>query len=264
MKRILCLIFTILLLVGCSATQEETIPSTTQAVPETTAPAQTEPTTVPPATEKPTEAPTEEPTEETQVTDPVEPQLSDAFDPETAMALTEQQLSWYQQLFAFQYDSFAYHDVNYYNVVLALKFDSPENVDLRQLFNNGFADDRLLTAEEKQWLNEQGANTAYTWYGLTPERMDAVLEQYFGLSMEETNGVGMDQLYYNEEWDRYFVCAAGYVSSDYLTISEGYVDANHVVQLTFETMYMGTVQLTMQTNSVRGTYGYRFLSNVRN
>ncbi len=190
-------------------------------------------------------------------------QIPDAFDPDTAKKLTQEQLDWYQQLFSFQHDSFTYHDVNYYNVILELSFDTPEELDIRRFFNNGFADDRLLSAAEKQWLQEQGANTSYTWYGLSPERMDAVMQQYFGLSLSQTNGVGMDQLYYNQEWDRYFICPAGYVGAEEFTILEGYADANNVVQLTFEFPYSGVTVLTMASNSRSGTYGYRFLSHVK-
>ncbi len=100
---------------------------------------------------------------------------------------------------------------NRYHCAAYSEFDTPENVDLSYLFYSGFYEERQqkITAGEEKFLLSEGwgenlpvanAKRLPVW------RMDADLSRYFGISFEDTSGVGIDKWQsYWPETDCYYV-----------------------------------------------------------
>lgn len=183
-SRLIVLICALLLLTACEAvvppetTQPETVPSTaaTMTVP-TTEPA-TESSTVP----------------ATQPTDPPAIHIGKGqFE-----TLFYQEGTWNGPV-----------DVNYYNRILWCDFTSPEQVDLQMIFFDQDLDENWeLTAEEESFLRQQGLDH---WFHeevpvkrVSAEKVNTVLEQCFGLTLEETDLVGMDSFVYFADTDCYY------------------------------------------------------------
>ena len=92
-------------------------------------------------------------------------------------------------------------DENFYNTAAGVEFRTAQKVDLHQLFYNGFADLRQhsvpLTDEETAFLlkNGFGESDPLTDIERFPEdRMDAVLQRFFGLGLSDTSGAGLKKI----------------------------------------------------------------------
>lgn len=97
---------------------------------------------------------------------------------------------------------------NFFNMATLSNFDSPENVNLYWLLSQGiYIGESPLTEEERTHfaaqLESNSPSTGYsptiTAYRIAPEDIDAVLTEYFGITLESSNKVGLDQLEY---WDK--------------------------------------------------------------
>lgn len=141
------------------------------------------------------------------------------------------------------------------NYCLNSSYDDPKNVDLEELFYSGFGLE--LDKEDKDFLVQQGANMTYDICKLPAEQMDQVLTKYFGLTLKETNGIGMEKFYHNAEKDIY-----------YLLHNDSH--ACKIVIVEQETENTGNLKITYQKEGedAKGTAvlkkveeGYQFLSN---
>ncbi len=89
------------------------------------------------------------------------------------------------------------------NACLYSLYDSPEDVDLYELFYDGLEIE--VTEEDKKFLEEEGALMDLDIMKLPKEEMDRILNKYFNLTLEETNGVGLEKFCYNGETDIYYL-----------------------------------------------------------
>lgn len=198
----------------------------------------------------------------TETSAPTEPTLPPPR--EDGERLSGQQLQGYQQLFSSQGDRYTRHPTNPYNVALTIEFTSPEQIDLAQFFENGFIDLRYLTEQERVWLEEQGYSRSRELNPLPVSRMNEILTQHFGLTIEETEMIGLDTLPYNAEMDRYYRDPGGVRCMIDFQITDGYFYEGGLVRLYYIDSHGLEYMFTMQSNMDRdnGAYGYRFLSNL--
>ena len=91
-------------------------------------------------------------------------------------------------------------------------YDRPEDIDLFWLFYNGTGLPETITEEEIA-LAGAGAQVS-TLHKLSLKNIDAVLTQYTGLTLAETEGIGMTKFSYQEEYEAYYHCHG---DSNYLT-----------------------------------------------
>lgn len=89
-------------------------------------------------------------------------------------------------------------------------FDSPENVNICGVFREGFRPGEYLevSQEELDLLQQKGAAIEWDTIKLPVEEIDAELKKYVNLSLEETNKVDLDTLYYLEEYKAYYICVS--------------------------------------------------------
>lgn len=98
------------------------------------------------------------------------------------------------------------------NQFLTYLYDSPKDIDLFWLFYNGTGLPETITEEEIA-LAGAGAQVSRL-HKLSLENIDAVLTQYTGLTLAETEGIGMTKFSYQEEYEAYYHCHG---DSNYLT-----------------------------------------------
>lgn len=96
---------------------------------------------------------------------------------------------------------------NWYNMAMFDSYETPQQVNLNDLFCMGVGDESPLepTEEEAAFLETQTHIGKWgSTYKIPREIMDEVLQQYFGLTLDETDGVGLDEMAYFEKTDCYY------------------------------------------------------------
>ena len=94
----------------------------------------------------------------------------------------------------------------YYSNALRSSYTTPADVDLSYLFRKGFADEPGITQREKELLIEKvpNPNVVGGYLRLPAEKIDAKLMELFGITLQQTNQVGMDDWIYLEETNCYY------------------------------------------------------------
>jgi len=189
---ICCLLF----LYGCAQlpAEDPTQGSTTSTEPSTQATEatkSTEPSTEPTEATRPTEPPA--PTEPPLPFTPAGTAVSEAY-LQRLQALVDNPASWYTR-------------------AMLSEYTSAKDVDLFRLFREGDARFHTLTDAEKMYVYQTEADR----YGISvdevmkldisrisEDHVEIVLDMYFGLTLEETNQVGLNDLIHNERTDSYY------------------------------------------------------------
>lgn len=169
-------------------------------------------------------------TDSTKITDPTdnsnpsEPEQTNYLQSIYGTPLTEAELSYFTELFAHVGTAEKEEEINWYNLILSCGWDHgtgrtgftvPENVNLATLFNNGFraiSNVDNWTAEELAFI--QGFYPGYpeNWGDLNrlpAEKMNRVLQDYFGITLDKTNKVWLDKMHYFADTNCYFGAPAG-------------------------------------------------------
>lgn len=101
------------------------------------------------------------------------------------------------------FNNFADEASGFSNLCLSSFYDSPEDIDLEELFYNGFhleVDDA-----DRSFLETENAELDYDIVKLPASKMDEVMLRYLGISLSESNLNGIEKFYYNEENDCYYL-----------------------------------------------------------
>ena len=120
-------------------------------------------------------------------------------------ALTGQELQWFNtQFFNNQNsDNFSYNIRNQFANPTIL-YDRPEDIDLYELFycepGSDITDYEIKTVFEYDNWDDMPCPA----YKITDQWMDERLKEYTGLTLEETNKVGLDDFTHSSEFDAYF------------------------------------------------------------
>lgn len=171
-------------------------------------------------------------------------------------ALTAGELAEFQELFDFNPESGAV----WYNLALTSQYATPEDINLYALFFNGFLD-----AEVEDWectaLYAMGFPEEMDIQKNPVDRMETVLMDYFGLTLEQTNGNDLDVFYYLEETDSYYNCAGGLNCYDNLSFLSGWTDEDGTIHIRYTALGQEFV-VTLQPAPEGSTVPYRILSNL--
>ena len=133
---------------------------------------------------------------------------SDAWEP-----LSDEELAWFNGNEFFTNEMDLESGINIRNQFLSSTYENPEDVDLFELFYCGDGAANYADAPEGVDAAELEAAMLAAIGGedpdcpatiLTTARMDAVLEEYLGLTLDETNQVGLDNFTYLPEYDIYY------------------------------------------------------------
>ena len=148
---------------------------------------------------------------------------------------------------------------SFYNDALTSVYDDPADVDLQMLFYDGFKDEPQSPTEQELELLE-GKMGQY-WkemdlFRLPTEKMDAVLRELFGITLDESNGVGLDRLVYLEETNCYYMAHSGTHGAD-LIVSNVIEQENGSISV-YYSYYLGDFLVSVKPTE-NGTY--QILSN---
>ena len=148
----------------------------------------------------------------------------------------------------------------FYNDALTSVYDNPADVDLKMLFYDGFKDEPQSPTEQELELLE--GKMGQFWKDmdlmrLPVEKMDAVLTDLFGITLEETNGVGLDRLVYLEDTDCYYMAHSGTHSAN-LTVSN-VADQEDGTVAVYYSYYLGDFVVRLKLNE---NGDYQILSNT--
>lgn len=133
--------------------------------------------------------------------------------------LTEEELATFAQMFSLEHTYGG--DYWWYNMALTSEYDCPENLDLYSFFYNGFKDE-VAGPEELERLEQEGLWMELDIQKNPVQKMDQILKAYFGLSLEQTNGVGLDGMIYLAETDSYYKCAGDFWCGEGAGFCRGY------------------------------------------
>ena len=157
---------------------------------------------------------------------------SDTWEP-----LSDEELAWFNGNEFFTNEMDLESGINIRNQFLSSTYAAPEDINLFELFYCGDGTEQEeLSPEISAAIGAEDAPSPATV--LTTAQMDAVLEEYLGLTLAETNQVGLDGFTYLPEYDiyYYFHGDANYRAS--VTFQSGERNGN-LVRLTYNDTFMG-------------------------
>ena len=172
--------------------------------------------------------------------------------------LEENEIVWFENYF------FNTDENKMPNMFLSSEYAVAADIDLGNLFHGG-ADGKggagEVPQEEIQLLIERYDAMELDTSKVTVEEMNAVLQKYMGITLEESNKAGLEKLYYLEETDAYYNVAGDtvYMKCD---IVSGQVNADGTITLVYVDALSessDTYQVTLK--EVDGAY--IFISNVK-
>ena len=190
---------------------------------------------------------------------------SDTWEP-----LSDEELAWFNgnEFFTNEMDSGTVVQINIRNQFLSSTYENPEDINLFELFYCGDGAANYADAPEGVDAAELEAAMLAAIGGedpdcpatiLTTARMDAVLEEYLGLTLDETNQVGLDQFTYLPEYDVYFFYHGDTNYRASVTFQSGEKNGD-LVRLTYDDTFIadGIKEVTLREHGD----SWQFVSNL--
>ncbi len=99
---------------------------------------------------------------------------------------------------------------SWYNKAVAHRYNTPQELDLYAFFNGGFDDDTgEYTDSEMAGLLALGFNENLDFFRLPPDKMEQVLQQYYGITLEDLSDGSFAKLTYLESTGNYYYNGGG-------------------------------------------------------
>lgn len=142
------------------------------------------------------------------------------------------------------------------SMLLMSEYDRPQDIDLYVLFYHGLDAWPEFSQAEYDALgwNEYGEK-----FRVTTAQMNGVLQQYTGLTLEQTNGVGLDKFRYLAETDAYYAIHQD-TAAESIAMLEGRYNQDGTVSLTYRHGELEGQYRTVTLERADGLH-YRVLSN---
>ena len=188
---------------------------------------------------------------------------SDAWEP-----LSEEELAYFNDGSFFDNGTGnggdAYLHFSIRNMFLTSQYETPQDIDLFELFCCGSAQPSApMSQEERQLVIDRGYGGTAPDCGctkITRQEMDAVLLEHTGLTLEETNLVGLGDFTYLPEYDAYYH-THGDTNYRSVTFTSGQRRGDYI-QLYWKDFYYGGETNECVTLLDRGDGQYWFVSHL--
>ena len=153
--------------------------------------------------------------------------------------------------------------MNIRNQFLSSLYDAPGKVDLFQLFYCGSGLEDTLTEAEK------AAVIAYNGWEMEPDcacekisraNMDAVLTEYMGMTLADTEKIGLENFTYLEEYDAYYYYHGDTNYRMAISFSGGEREGN-IIRLFYDDQFMSDGKKVLTLKEQAGSY--LFVSNEK-
>lgn len=149
--------------------------------------------------------------------------------PEGALLLSVDELRGLEELFT---QSFATEDgshpmTNWYNMALNNYYENPQQLNLWSFFSEGVGGPEELSYRpsdaEMEFLKTQPQiQTHLSVHRISETDMTDVLQRYFGFSLDEMDGVGLDRMAHDPETGYYYCSKGGTMFVEELVFLVGY------------------------------------------
>ena len=153
-------------------------------------------------------------------------------------------------------------NANYHNQFLTCLYDSPQNLNLFDLFYNGIGTWEAPSRAELEQLGVLAADGSQICptYKLTAAAMDAFLLENTGLTLAQTNKVDLDAFDYLPDYDAYYL-TKGDTNYRSVTFTSGERRGDYI-QLYWKDFYYGSETNECVTLLDRGDGQYWFVSHL--
>lgn len=190
----------------------------------------------------------------------VEEETTDATEPEVKVTeLTDEELLAFESRFSVM--SPCGSENWWYNMALTSQYASPEELDLYTYFYNGFMDETVSQAERDR-LEELGMWMELDIQKNPVPKMNEILLQYFGLTLEEASGVGLDGMIYLEETDSYYKCSGDVSVAEWAAFHRGYRMEDGRICLYYMNFLDEEWVVTLQAAPENAGVEYHVISNM--
>ena len=153
-------------------------------------------------------------------------------------------------------------NANYHNQFLTCLYDSPQNLNLFDLFYNGIGTWEAPSQAELEQLGVLAADGSQICptYKLTAAAMDAFLLENTGLTLAQTNKVDLDAFDYLPDYDAYYL-TKGDTNYRSVTFTSGEREGSYI-RLYWKDFYYGSETNECVTLLDRGEGQYWFVSHL--
>lgn len=179
-----------------------------------------------------------------------------------AIALTEVELAY------FNGDSFFNGEyLNLRNQFLSSLYDNPAEVDLFELFYNGTNEEEATSEEEILAVMQQSGITGgieelpCDCIKISRMNMEKVLTEHMGITLDDTNKVGLDQFVYLSQYDAYYHIHG---DTNYRGIGLNFSKGERVgdtIRLSYDDTFYADGEKTVTLKEQDGTY--LFIANQK-
>ena len=147
----------------------------------------------------------------------------------------------------------------WFNQALTCEYDSPEQIGIMTYFYMGLENNKQVSDEEKEQLkNIQGFGAPWgDIYRLPPDKMNAILEECFGITLEDLDPASFNGLAYLESTNCYYFKASAPNGIENFKAYNVEKQSDGTIDVYYNISYMGDYVVTVKP------YGdsYRILSN---
>ena len=175
----------------------------------------------------------------------------------TITALTDEELSYFNgdEFFNGEY-------LNIRNQFLSSTYERPEKIDIFELFYCGSGIEETATEEER------AAVVAYNNWDMEPDcactkisrsNMESVLGKYMGLTLADTDGIGLENITYLKEYDAYYYYHGDTNYRGKITFSGGEREGD-IIRLFYDDVFLADGKKVLTLKEKDGSY--LFVSNV--
>ncbi len=158
----------------------------------------------------------------------------EAIEEENSTELTKDEIAWFQDIF------FAGNEWCIADQFVTSEYFGADNIDLNQLIYMGMGKGIARVSDaEKQHFKETQEEQFYMLdvRKTTAEGLEDTLMKYAGITLEETNGIGSEYIYYWAETNAYYVSGGDVNFSEDFVIESGKRLEDGRVKLTYTSGY---------------------------
>lgn len=170
-------------------------------------------------------------------------------------ALTREELDYFEQYFAMG-DS---RVPNIRSMLLVSEYGDPRDIDLYRLFYHGLTYVPDISQAELDALGWDGPGEKYK---VTAAQMNQVLRAYLGLTLEETNRVGLDNFRYLPEYDAYYA-SHNDSEADSFVMNWGWFNEDGTISLIYESTLQNSGARMVTLEEAVQIYAHRLYYQVR-
>lgn len=172
---------------------------------------------------------------------------------DASQALSQDELGFFN-------DTFFHMQSNPVNLMfLTCEYTAPREIDLFQLFYQGILSDVIISQQEVDQLADQdSAAPNMDIVKLTAQEMDEVLQSHTGVSLDDTQKLGLDQFYYLDDFQAYYLIHSD-TNVQPCTVTSGIHVDHQQVRLEYTKNDGTNWSVTLQEHND----GYLFVSNIR-